>query len=195
MIRKLTKYGDPVLKAKSAKVEKFDSELAALAQDLKDTLIEEKGLGLAAPQIGVSKRVFVIDMRLRANTEEPCNFTLDGKTLPLDIVMPLVAVNPEVEEEGEYVITIEEGCLSFPSIFAEVERSEQVCMRYFDLDGNPHELHCDDLFARCVQHENDHLNGICFVDRARPKELFKIESKLRKLRKQTREDLKHRDGK
>ena len=68
-------------------------------------------------------------------------------------------------------------------------------MKYFDVDGNPHELRCDDLFARCVQHENDHLNGVCFIDRARQKELFKISAKLRKLKKQTRELLKHRSEK
>ena len=104
--------------------------------------------------------------------------------------MPLIAVNPEVEEIGEYVIVSEEGCLSFPGIYAEVERSEAVKMKYKDVDGNPHELVCEGLFARCVQHENDHLDGVCFIDLLRSKELFKIDSKLRKLRKQTREFLK-----
>ena len=195
MPRELIKYGNPILRAKSSAVESFDEDLAELARDLKETLIEEKGLGLAAPQIGVSKKVFVIDMRLRSNTDAPCNFTIDGKALPLDIAMPLVAVNPEVFEEGDYIISADEGCLSFPGIFAEIERSEKVRMKYFDVDGNPHELRCDDLFARCVQHENDHLNGVCFIDRARQKELFKISAKLRKLKKQTRELLKHRSEK
>lgn len=104
--------------------------------------------------------------------------------------MPLVAVNPEVEEIGEYVEIAEEGCLSFPGIFAEVERSEIVKMKYFDTKGIPHELVCEGLFARCVQHEFDHLNGICFIDRLKPRQLFKIEPKLKKLRRETRDFLK-----
>ena len=98
MNRRVTKFGEKILKEKAEKVSVFDGELKALAADLVDTMYEEKGLGLAAPQIGVSKKVFAIDMRQRVNTDVPCVFTLDGKELPLDLAMPLVAVNPEVEE-------------------------------------------------------------------------------------------------
>ncbi len=191
----LVKYGDPVLKVKSSVVAEFDADLADLARNLKETLVEKNGLGLAAPQIGVLKRVFVADMRLRYNTDTPCNFTIDGKSLPLDIAMPLVAVNPEVFAEGDCVVSADEGCLSFPGIFAEVERSSRVSMKYFDTDGNPHDLFCDGIFARCVQHENDHLNGVCFIDRLKQKDLLKIGAKLRKLKKQTRKFLKDRSGK
>ena len=190
MVRRITKYGEQILKTRAAEVTKFDENLRELGSDLVETMYAENGLGLAAPQIGESKRVFAIDMRRRVDTETPCVFAIDGKELPLDIAMPLIAVNPEVEEIGEYVIVSEEGCLSFPGIYAEVERSEAVKMKYKDVDGNPHELVCEGLFARCVQHENDHLDGVCFIDLLRSKELFKIDSKLRKLRKQTREVLK-----
>ena len=182
MTRRLTKFGEPVLKKKAAEVEVFDESLKELASDLVDTLYEENGLGLAAPQIDSSKRVFAIDM--------PCEFTIDGKSLPLDIAMPLIAVNPEVEEIGDYVEIAEEGCLSFPGIFAEVERSAEVMLTYQDTDGAKHVLVCSGLFARCVQHENDHLDGVCFVDRLTPRQLFKIEPKLKKLRRQTRDFLK-----
>lgn len=190
MTRRVTKYGEQVLKTEAKEVADFDAALKELGKDLVETMYAENGLGLAAPQVGESKRVFAIDMRRRIDTENPCVFTIDGKTLPLDICMPLIAVNPEVEEVGEYVIVAEEGCLSFPGIYAEVERSEAVKMKYFDTDGNPHELYCEGLFARCVQHENDHLDGVCFVDLLRAKELFKIDGKLKKLRRQTRDFLK-----
>ena len=169
MLRRLTKFGEPVLKAKAKPVEVFDESIEELGKDLVETMYEENGLGLAAPQIDVSKRMFAIDMRRRANPDAPCIFKLDGQELPLDLAMPLVAVNPVVEELGEYVEIAEEGCLSFPGIFAEVERSEIVKMNYFDTKGNPHELICEGLFARCVQHENDHLDGICFVDHLSPR--------------------------
>ena len=126
MNRRVTKFGEKILKEKAEKVSVFDGELKALAADLVDTMYEEKGLGLAAPQIGVSKKVFAIDMRQRVNTDVPCVFTLDGKELPLDLAMPLVAVNPEVEEIGDYVEIADEGCLSFPGVFAEVERIARV---------------------------------------------------------------------
>lgn len=190
MLLRVVKFGEKVLKEKSAPVEVFDSELKAFAGDLLETMLEENGLGLAAPQVGVLRQIFVIDMRRRSNTDVPCVFTIDGKSLPLDLAMPLFAVNPQIEEVGEYVIYAEEGCLSFPGIYAEVERSEKIILHYQDLEGTPHELHCDGLFARCVQHEFDHLEGVSFVDRLEPKQLFKIESGLKKLRRQTRDFLK-----
>ena len=190
MLRRLTKFGEPVLKAKAKPVEVFDESIEELGKDLVETMYEENGLGLAAPQIDVSKRMFAIDMRRRANPDAPCIFKLDGQELPLDLAMPLVAVNPVVEELGEYVEIAEEGCLSFPGIFAEVERSEIVKMNYFDTKGNPQELICEGLFARCVQHENDHLNGICFVDHLTPRQLFQIKSKLDRVRRATRDFLK-----
>ena len=190
MLRRLTKFGESILKKKALPVESFDEELKSLSADLVDTLYEENGLGLAAPQIDVQKRVFAIDMRRRSDDSVPCDFTIDGKTLPLDITMPLIAVNPQVEEIGDYIELAEEGCLSFPGIFAEVERSAEVKMTYRDIQGAEHVLVCSGLFARCVQHENDHLDGVCFVDRLTPRQLFKIEPKLKRLRRQTRDFLK-----
>lgn len=190
MLKRLTKFGEPILKKKAEKIKTFDESVVQLAKDLVETMYAENGLGLAAPQIDVGKRAFAIDMRRRADPDAPCAFKIDGKELPLDIAMPLVAINPKVEELGDYVEIAEEGCLSFPGIFAEVERSEIVKMEYFDQYGIGHELVCEGLFARCVQHENDHLDGVCFVDRLKPRQLFKIESKLKKLRRETRDFLK-----
>jgi len=190
MLRRLTKFGEPVLKRKADKIEKFDDDLKKFVGDLVETLYKENGLGLAAPQIDASKRVFAVDMRRRADQDIPCRFKLDGKELPLDLAMPLVAVNPDVEEIGDYVEIADEGCLSFPGIYAEVERSAMVRMKYFDVSGNPHTLVCEGLFARCVQHERDHLDGICFIDYLSPKQLFKIEPKLKKIKRETRDFIK-----
>lgn len=183
-------YGEAVLKKETKDEVEFGPKLAEIAEMMNEAMLSEKGLGLAAPQIGMEKRMFVIDMRQRCDQETPVNFTLDGKALPLDICMPLYAVNPELFEIDDYIEEGEEGCLSFPGIYAKLERMYRVGMRYQDLKGVKHELVCEGLFARCVQHEYDHLNGVSFVDRLAPKELFKIEAKLRKLKKQTKEKLK-----
>lgn len=187
---RVTKYGEPVLKQTAAEIDVFDKDLEAFAADMYETLVSENGLGLAAPQVGVSKRMFVIDMRRRADEASDVVFTLDGKSVPLELVMPLVAINPEVENAGEYVETAEEGCLSFPGIYAEVDRFYAVRMTYNDLGGAKHELVCEGLFARCVQHENDHLNGVTFVDRISPAQALKISAKLKKLKRGTRDFLK-----
>ena len=190
MQMRVTKYGEPVLKQVAQEVDVFDAELETLANDMFETMCEANGLGLAAPQVGVSKRMFVIDMRRRLDPDVPCNFTLDGKSIPLELAMPLVAVNPQVENAGEYVETCEEGCLSFPGIYGEVERFYKVRLEYSDLKGSRHEIICDGLFARCVQHENDHLNGITFVDKLSTKQLLKVSSKLKKLKRASRDFLK-----
>ena len=190
MVRRVTKYGEDVLKQPTQAVEVFDASIKQLAEDMVQTMYEANGLGLAAPQVGESKAMFVIDMRRRMNTDAPCEFTIDGKTLPIDIAMPLVAINPELDLIGEYLEVCEEGCLSFPGIFAEVERVDVVRLKYQDVDGVWHELICNDLFARCVQHEFDHLQGVCFVQRVEKKNISKIETKLKKLRRETRDFLK-----
>ncbi|MBO5255514.1 MAG: peptide deformylase [Opitutales bacterium] len=190
MIRRITKYGEDVLRQVAKPVEKFDTSIKQLADDMVETMYEANGLGLAAPQVNESLAMFVIDMRRRLNSDAPCEFTIDGKALPLDIAMPLVAINPKLELIGEYVEVCEEGCLSFPNIFAEVERIDVVKLNYQDINGVEHELICNDLFARCVQHEFDHLQGICFVNRVEKKNISKIETKLKKLRRETRDFLK-----
>ncbi len=187
---RVTKYGEAVLSQKAEEIDIFDGELENLANDMFETMCEENGIGLAAPQVGVSKRMFVIDMRRRADSDAECNFTLDGRYVPLEIAMPLVAVNPEVENAGRYVETAEEGCLSFPGIYGEVERFYQVRLTYCDLRGGRHEIVCDGLFARCIQHENDHLDGVTLADRVSPREMMKISTKLKKLKRQTRDFLK-----
>ncbi len=189
-ILRITKFGENILKEHAKPVEKFDADLKKLADDMFETMCEANGLGLAAPQVDVPLSMFVIDMRRRLNNEEPCKFTIDSRELPLDIAMPFVAVNPKLELTGEYLETCDEGCLSFPGIYAPVERVDVVRLEYFDLGGAKHVLVCNDLFARCVQHEFDHLNGVCFVNRVPQKDLAKVETKLKQLKRQTRDFLR-----
>ncbi|OEU74442.1 MAG: peptide deformylase [Desulfuromonadales bacterium C00003093] len=149
-LRKILHYPEPLLKKKSAPVTEFNDELRQLAADLAETMYDAPGVGLAAPQVGVLKRLVVIDC---SGSEEPNDL--------------LVAVNPEiVDTEGDSLK--EEGCLSVPGFWANVKRAEKATMRYQDVEGNTHERTADGLLGICMQHETDHLEGILFVDRLSP---------------------------
>ena len=138
---------DPRLKAKAVKVEAIDDTIRTLMDDMLETMYEAPGIGLAAPQVGVSKRVVVLDV---AGKDDP--------------PAPMVFANPEVIWESEERNTYEEGCLSVPKQYAEVERPATVKVRFLDRDGVQHEIEADSLLATCIQHEIDHLNGTLFID-------------------------------
>jgi peptide deformylase len=146
-VRPIITLPDPRLRLVSKPVGKIDAETRKLAEDLLETMYEAPGIGLAAIQIGVPKRVFTMDL---AKKDEP-------KT-------PQVYVNPEVLWASEERSTYEEGCLSIPEFYEEVERPSQVKVRYTDLDGEQHEIEANGLLATCLQHEIDHLNGVLFID-------------------------------
>lgn len=134
--------GDPVLRQRAAEVTDIDGRLVKLADDMIVTMYEAPGVGLAAPQVGVEKRLFVYDVGEGAKT----------------------LVNPEiVESDGEWVF--EEGCLSVPGLSWEIVRPKQVHLRGVDLDGNEVSIEADELLARCFQHELDHLDGILVLER------------------------------
>jgi len=141
-------YGDPVLKRVADEVTEFENDLADLTERMIDTMFaEHNGVGLAAPQIGVSKRVVVIDRSFG----ESCDNIL-------------VLVNPVVTTSGSDV-SAEEGCLSVPGIYEDVTRPEKVSVTYRDVAGAEHSFETDGFLARVIQHETDHTNGILFVDR------------------------------
>ena len=146
---KVRYYPDPVLKQKAKKITMIDSSIRKLAQDMLDTMYDSDGVGLAAPQIGVSKRIMVIDV--------------SGED---DAPKPIVFINPEIiEEEGE--LTGQEGCLSFPDVFFEVKRANRVIVRFQDLRGKTLKLAAEgNLLCRAIQHEIDHLDGELFIDKA-----------------------------
>lgn len=147
MIRPILCYPDKRLREPGKKVEAFDDALRALIDDMAETMYAAPGVGLAAPQIGVSKRLFIVDVA----TEDDA---------PSDL---RVFINPEiVATEGE--TTFNEGCLSFPGAREDVDRSERVIVRAVDEDGKPFELEADGLLAIAIQHENDHLDGKLMID-------------------------------
>lgn len=139
---------DPVLRQKSAPVESVNGDLRRFAERMLATMYEAPGIGLAAIQVGEPRRIVTIDV---AREEEPKS--------------PIVLINPEIlwgsEDERS---TYEEGCLSIPDYYAEVERPAKVRVRYVDLDGRTQEREVDGLLATCIQHEVDHLNGVLFID-------------------------------
>jgi peptide deformylase len=146
-IRKILHYPDKRLRTPGAKVETFDASLHALIDDMAETMYAAPGVGLAAPQIGESKRLFIVD--IATGDDEPSDLR--------------VFVNPEiVDRQGD--ITWEEGCLSFPGIHEEIDRNERVKVKAQDRDGKPFELEAEGLLAVAIQHELDHLDGKLMVD-------------------------------
>ncbi len=146
-IKPLIILPDPILRQVSKPVEQVDVEISRLADDMLDTMYDAPGIGLAAIQIGVPRRMLVIDVS-REDEENK----------------PLVFINPEVVASSEERSVYEEGCLSIPDYYAEVERPATVTVNYIDRDGKPQTVEADGLLATCLQHEIDHLNGVLFID-------------------------------
>ncbi|MFG1500349.1 peptide deformylase [Halobacteriovorax sp. XZX-3] len=154
-------YPAPVLKKVASPVEKFDDELKKLCKDMLFTMYHAPGIGLAAPQIGVSDRIFVMDIDFHSKEITRADGTKDQE---LSNFNPRIFINPKIEKlQGE--ILYEEGCLSVPGIYEEVKRSEQIRVTYQDIEGNEQVLEVDGLLSVCIQHENDHLDGIVFLER------------------------------
>jgi peptide deformylase len=147
-VRPILHYPDKRLRNPGKPVARFDAELRQLVDDMAETMYAAPGVGLAAPQIGVSLRLFVIDVA--AGDDAPSQLR--------------TFINPEIiERSGE--VSYEEGCLSFPGVHEEIDRAERVKVRAQDIDGNSFELEADGLLAIAIQHENDHLDGTLMVDR------------------------------
>jgi peptide deformylase len=138
---------DPRLRAIADPVEKIDDGIKQLAKDMLDTMYDAPGIGLAAPQIGEMKRIVVMDL---AKEDEPAD--------------PIVMINPEILKFSDETVTTEEGCLSIPELYYDVERPAEVTVRYTDLEGKTVEREAKERFAICVQHELDHLDGVLYID-------------------------------
>lgn len=152
-------YPDPVLTKVAEEVTVFDQDLKTLCKNMLFTMYKAPGIGLAAPQIGLSKRIFVIDVDYdREETEE------DSGEFELSNFEPKIFINPVIKEKNGEVI-FQEGCLSLPGVFEDVKRFEHVVVDYQDTEGNKHEMDATELLSICIQHENDHLDGIVFLDR------------------------------
>ncbi len=162
MTLEVVKYGHPVLREKGAKISAVTSELRQFAHHMLQTMHAEKGIGLAAHQVGRPVALTVIDVR--GVTDRPSKLYLRGEEVDPTRFMPMVLINPELKLLGSSV-TSAEGCLSFPEIYADIARAESVDVVALDLEGNQLEFRCSGLLARVIQHETDHLRGILFIDR------------------------------
>lgn len=162
---KIITYGHPTLRQKAKPVLRFDKSLKALAEAMIETMHKADGIGLAAPQVGKSMSLFVVDISAIEKGHQP-----------------MIFVNPEITETSGSC-AYHEGCLSVPGVSSEVIRPEKIKLRYADLDGNFHEGVADGILARVIQHEYDHLQGVLFVDYLNEQALQEYEAVLKKLEK------------
>jgi peptide deformylase len=146
-IRKILTEPDPFLRQKSNKVDKVDNQIRTLMNDMLDTMYNAPGIGLAAIQVGVPKRVIVIDLSKENEKKQPLFF-----------------INPEIISNSNKEATYEEGCLSVPGQFAEIDRPDKCNVKFLDYNGKEKLLKAEGLLATCIQHEMDHLEGILFID-------------------------------
>ena len=171
-IRQILEVPDPRLKTVSEPVTEFNDELNELVADMFETMYAAPGIGLAAIQVGVPKRVLIIDLQEPESDEEGA---------PL-VKNPLVFINPQILKGSDELSVYNEGCLSVPDIFADVDRPATCRVRYQDLEGETHEEDLEGLMATCVQHEMDHLEGILFIDHLSRLKRNMALKKLKKLR-------------
>ena len=166
-IRKILTEPDPFLRQKSKPVEKVDDSIRKIMDDMLETMYDAPGIGLAAIQIGIPKRIIVLDISKDPEKKEPLYF-----------------VNPEKVYTSEDQATYEEGCLSVPGQFAEIDRPNKCHIKYLDYNGDSKELKAEGLLATCIQHEIDHLEGILFIDYLSKLKRSMITKKLSKQKKE-----------
>lgn len=179
-------YGDPVLRKPCESVDVFDESLRQFTRDMFETMYAEKGIGLAAQQVGRTIDLCVIDIPSEADTDE------EGLPLNPDVRMPLVLINARILEHGEEESPYEEGCLSFPEMHAMITRPESVRISYQDEEGSTHTLSAQGLLARAIQHEMDHLQGVLFIDHMTQVRKIALNGRLKRLKKETQSKLKAR---
>ena len=147
------KIGDQVLRQNAKRISKVDNSIRKLTKEMLQSMYAAKGIGLAAPQIGINKELLVIDVNFEDSAADP-----------------LILINPEITDYGTTLNSYEEGCLSIPGVYLNVVRPSTIKLRFRDEMGRPRKMKADGLLARCIQHEMDHLNGVLFVDRVTSKE-------------------------
>ena len=166
-VRKILTEPNPLLRQKSKPVEKVDDSIRRVMDDMLETMYDAPGIGLAAIQIGVPKRIIVLDISKDPEKKEPMYF-----------------INPEKIYTSKNQATYEEGCLSVPGQFAEIDRPDKCHIKYLDYNGDSKELKADGLLATCIQHEMDHLEGILFIDYLSKLKRSMITKKLSKQKKE-----------
>jgi peptide deformylase len=184
---RILQYGSPVLRAKGSRIEEIDDRIRQLAANMIETMRAANGVGLAAQQIGQALQLTVVDVS--QVEDRPSTLKVNGQEVDPRAASPLVLVNPEIVLGSETSIALE-GCLSFPEITGDIERSEKVQARALTLEGTEMELEATGLFARALQHEVDHLNGILFIDRMNSAAKVALASRLKRMQKETERDLR-----
>jgi len=152
------KLGSNTLRTTAKRISKVDIDTRKLAREMLQSMYSAKGIGLAAPQVGISKELLVIDINFEDSAAEP-----------------LILINPEITAFGSTLNSYEEGCLSIPGVYLNVIRPSTIKLKFRDEMGRPRKMNADGLLARCIQHEVDHLKGVLFVDRVTSKEELKKE--------------------
>jgi len=178
MILDITTFDHPALRTPGSRIEKIDTRIQELANDMIETMRDADGLGLAAQQVGLPLQMFVLDVPQMP--KRPSAMRLDGKPADFEALMPMVLLNAEVETFGK-TVTEGEGCLSFPEVDADVARPLSVRVKAQLIDGTQITFEADGLLARAVQHELDHTKGILFIDRATPETRAELEDPIRRL--------------
>ena len=176
MLRELVIYGDERLQQVSEKIETIDDEIRTLIDDMFETMYKERGVGLAAVQVGILKKLIVISVPDFDDEKKP-----DFK---------LALINPEIIWHSEEMEILEEGCLSFPEIRDDVARYQKIKVKYLDKDGNEQILEAEDYIAKVLQHEIDHTNGISFIDRLESYQKRRLKKELKELRNNTVRNIK-----
>jgi peptide deformylase len=186
----ILQYGDPILRAKGKRIEQIDDRIRELARNMVETMHAANGVGLAAQQIGEAIQLTVLDVS--QVDDRPSTMKLNGQEIEAKSAMPLVLVNPEIEL-GRETEPGTEGCLSFPEITGEIERSKSIRLRAQTLEGEEIDIETTGFLARAIQHEVDHLNGVLFIDRMSSGAKASLSSKLKRLQKETLRGIKHRE--
>ena len=174
MLLRITKIGEEILRQKAQPVEEINDEIRQLANDMLETMIDADGVGLAAPQIGRSIRMFVI---------------------MADDDVKRVFINPQIIKTSNEVGPYDEGCLSIPQVYETIVRPLQVTVQAYDENGKRFTLDADGLLARCIQHENDHLDGVLYIDRGDPDLAQKTEEQFKKRAERAAEKAKEKEAK
>jgi len=191
MILPILQYGDPVLRAKGNRIEKIDDDIRGLIANMIETMHAANGVGLAAQQVGEAFQLTVLD--ISQVEDRPSTLKLNGKEVDPKTAMPLVLINPEIELLDETEVGVE-GCLSFPEITGDIERAKSVRTRAQTLEGGTIEIEASGFLARAIQHEDDHLNGILFIDRMNSAAKAALSSRLKRMQKETKRGSKHRQA-
>ncbi len=186
MVLPIVKYGHPALRQKGLPVEQFDGALKTFVTDMLETMYEAEGVGLASHQVGKPLQVTVID--ISDSEDRPSTMAIDGQEVDPRDHMPLVLINTEIRPLSD-AVKGPEGCLSFPEMYADIERPESVEVIAQGREGQSLKFTCSGLLARAVQHELDHLRGILFIDRMERKDKDKWRSVLEEMRQETQDGL------